>query len=175
MFKYNEKKIYMSKDKKATIHKHILKLSYDTTTLSQYEDYRVYRNSVILSPGEWTDCISRTPVVYTESELNKGATNWKENFLNIDHSLSVNDRIGYVMKAYGDKGVVKADLYINKKLQTGKDTIARIDCGLVNGVSAELITNDIYDFEENKYMASDITFLGAAVVCIGACSDAKVR
>jgi hypothetical protein len=166
----------MSNEKKiSTIHKHILNLSYDTTTLSQYEDYRIYRNAVILAPGEWTDSITHNPVVYSEVELTRGATNWKENYLNIDHSFSVNDRIGYVMNQHADKGKVLGDLYINKNVQTGKDTIERIDCNLINGVSAELTTNDIYDYKTNKYLASDLTFLGCAIVTYPAAIGSRVR
>jgi hypothetical protein len=157
-----------------TVHKHILNLSYDNVSLSQYEDFRVYKNATILTPGEWTDSITRSPVVYTADELTKSATNWKENYLDLDHSFAVNDRIGYVMSPHADKGCVKADLYIHRKIQAGSDTIQRIDCGLVNGVSAELTTTDRYDMNLNKYMATDLTFLGAAIVLFGACANARV-
>ena len=86
----------------------------------------------------------------------------------------MNDRIGYVMNPHADKGEVKADLYILRNVQSGRDTITKIDVGLVNGVSAELTTTDRYDFKLNKYMAEDICFLGAAVVCFGACSNAHI-
>lgn len=165
----------MTNGVKNTIHKHILNLSYDNVSLSQYEDFRIYRNATILTPGEWSDSITREPVVYTAQELEKSATNWKENYLDLDHSFAVNDRIGYVMNPHADKGEVKADLYILRKIQAGKDTIERIDCGLVNGVSAELTTTDRYDFKENIYKAEDITFLGAAICIFPACVNARVK
>jgi len=165
----------MGNEKKATIHKHILNLSYDTTTLSQYEDFRIYKNATILTPGEWTDCITRSPVVYSASELEKSATNWKENYLDLDHSFSVNDRIGFVKNPHAEKGCVKADLYILKGTQSGDDTIRKIDCGLVNGVSAELTTNDRYDYKTDKYIAEDLCFLGAGIVTSPACNSARVK
>ncbi|MBE3093948.1 MAG: hypothetical protein IMZ52_02875 [Actinobacteria bacterium] len=165
----------MAIDVRNTIHKHILNLSYDNVSLSQYEDFRIYKNATILTPGEWTDSITREPVVYTVGELEKSATNWKENYLDLDHSFAVNDRIGYVMNPHADKGNVKADLYIHKRIQSGKDTIERIDCGLVNGVSAELTTTDRYNFSDNKYYAENIVFLGSAIVLFPASNGAKVR
>jgi hypothetical protein len=165
----------MGNEKKATVHKHILNLSYDNTTLSQYDDFRIYKNATILAPGEWTDCITHSPVVYSAKELEKSATNWKENYLDLDHSFAVNDRIGYVRNPHADNGCVKADLYIFKKVQAGKDVIEKIDIGLVNGVSAELTTQDRYDFSTDKYMAEEIVFLGAAICCYGACANAKVK
>lgn len=165
----------MGKERKATVHKHILKLSYDNVTLSQYDDFRIYRNATILSPGEWTDCISHTPIVYSEEELTKNATNWRGNYLDLDHSFAVNDRIGYVQNPHAEDGCVKADLYILKNVQSGRDTITRIDCGLINEVSAELTTNDRYDYSNDKYLAEDICFLGAAVVTYGACSNTKIK
>lgn len=164
----------MAIDVKNTIHKHILNLSYDNVTLSQYEDFRIYKNATILTPGEWTDSITREPVVYTASELEKSATNWKENYLDLDHSFTVNDRIGWVRSGHAENGCVKADLYINKRIQSGKDTIEKIDCGLVNNLSAELTTTDRYNFSVNKYYAEDIIFLGCAVVCYPACANSRI-
>ena len=165
----------MANNVKNTIHKHILTLSYENVSLSQYEDYRIYKNATILAPGEWTDSITREPIVYTDKNLELGAANWKSDFLNLDHSFATDDRIGWVKNGHADNGCVKADLYINKKLQKGKDTIERIDCGLVNGVSAELTTTDRYDFGNNKYYAENICFLGAAVCLFPACDAAKVK
>jgi len=165
----------MGNEKKATIHKHILNLSYDTTTLSQYEDFRIYKNATILTPGEWTDCITRSPVVYSESELEKNATNWKENYLDLDHSFSVSDRVGYVRNPHADKGCVKADLYILKGTHSGDDVIRKIDCGLITDVSAELTTNDRYDYGSGKYIAEDLCFMGCAIVTHGAADGASIH
>jgi len=158
-----------------TIHKHILNLNYDNVSLSQYEDFRVYKNATILTPGEWTDSITRSPIVYTADELTKSATNWKENYLDLDHSFAVNDRIGYVLNPHADKGSVKADLYIHRRIQAGKDTIERIDCNLVNGISAELTTTDRYNHDDGKYYAQDIVFLGSAVCLFPACAFTKIK
>jgi len=165
----------MGKDVKNTIHKHILNLSYDNVSLSQYEDFRIYRNATILTPGEWTDSITREPVVYSASELEKSATNWKENYLDLDHLFNVDNRIGYVMSPHAEKGEVKADLYILRNTQKGDDTIKKIDVGLVNGISAELTTTDRYNFSDNKYYANDIVYFGAAVCCMPACIMARVK
>ena len=151
-----------------------MNLSYDNFSIDKSEKFRIYKNAVILTEGEWSDSITMSPIVYTKAELEKGATNWKSNFLNIDHSFSVDDRIGYVMHPHYDNGAVKGDLHIHRDLQKGKDTIERIDCGLVNSISAELTTNDRYDSDSRKYLACDLTFLGSAVCLFPAADGTRI-
>jgi len=147
--------------------KHCLysKLSYDTKEIGKGPKApRVFRNAQLLTPGEWTDAGSRMPTVYTPQELTRSAENWRSNYLNVDHSWNSLDRIGYVNNPKAVRGSVKGDLFIYPITQTARDTISLIDSGLINWLSVELFSRDEINYDDRKIYASDITFIGAAVV-----------
>jgi len=155
-------------------HKLIKKFEYDTKII-QKGDARVYNNAILLTPGAWSDCITRAPVEYTSEQLSKSATRWKENYLNIDHSRGTLDRIGYIKNARWYNKSVIGDLHIYPITQNAKDTIALIDAGLVNSLSVELSSVDRWDFQTNKRFAEDIEFFGCAVVLDPACENTRIR
>ena len=159
----------MSKKKERHLHNAIIPFEYNKKNLSLSTDVRIYRDCALLSIGEWTDSISRTPIEYTEKALEQGATNWEENYLNVDHSFETRNRLGFVTNPYYKNGKVYGDLNIFPITTVAKDIIALIDAGLVNWISVELTSED--EWTDEKILANNICFLGAAVVLYPACSD----
>ena len=157
------------------LHWPTIKFDYNTKILKKSTDVRIYSNTIILTPGEFTDSMCRMPVVYSEDELKLSADRWDENFLNVDHCFDVQSRIGYVKNPRWHKGAVRGDLHIFPITQTAKDTIALIDAGLVNWLSAELTTQDVWDSNQNKRLATDIEFIGCAVVLYPADSNTRIN
>jgi hypothetical protein len=156
-------------------HKLTMKFVYDNKIIQKSGDARVYNNAVLLTPGEWSDAMTRAPVKYTEEQLSKSATRWEESYLNIDHSQGTLDRIGIVKNQKWYKNSVMGDLYIYPITQNARDAIALIDSGLVNSLSVELSSVDRWDFQENMRFAEDIAFFGLALVLHPACTGAHVR
>jgi len=128
----------------------------------------------LLTPGSWSDSTGMSPIEYTESELRKSAKHWESNFLNIDHNWGVLSRIGHVQNTHWD-GAVKGDLMIYPITQSARDTIALVDAGLINELSVELMSRDVWKAEEERRFATDITFIGLAVVVMGACSETRIK
>jgi len=163
-------------NKEYTKHKLCNKLEYGSKEIGKGPKApRVYRSTRLLTPGEWTDASSRTPTVYTPQELIRSAPNWKSNFLNVDHSWATLDRIGYIQNPREDKGCVMGDLYIYPITENARDTINLIDAGLINWLSVELFSNDQYNYDDRKNYATDITFIGAAVVSHPADENTYIR
>jgi len=158
-------------------HCHYMNLSYDNhfhKDGTHGDRWQIFKGAVILAPGTWSDSVSMRPIVYSSKELQKGSDNWESNYLNLDHYQDTNNRIGRIENPRFEDGVVKGDLWINKNLSKGKDTIEKIYCELVNWVSAEIITVDRHDYSEDKCFAEEICFLGAAITCFPACSESVI-
>jgi len=145
--------------------------------IQKSSDERIFRGATLITPGVWTDSVSRRPISYTPSELNKASRNWISNYLNCDHDWSVLKLAGTVQNTRWENNAVKGDLYINTKLSAGREAVTLIDMGLVNALSVELQSIDKYDDETNNLLASDIDFIGCAVIYgdRGACKDARIR
>ena len=157
-----------------TRHKHYLSFKYNKKLIEKSGDARIYRDSILLTPGSWADVITQAPVVYSEDELRKGATKWESNLLNLDHSHFPLDIIGYVKNPKFSDHAVRADLYIYPITTNAKDTIALIDAGLIKHLSVEISTQDKWDPITNLRKAYDIKFWGLAVVIDPACKDSKI-
>jgi len=164
-----------TKSKELSYHKLKFPLIYNKKIVQKYGDARVYRDAVLLTPGTWTDAVSMSPIEYTSEELQKSAKVWESNYLNIDHSWKTLDRIGYVRDTYFSNNSVKGDLYIYPITQNSKDAIALIDAGLINALSVELYSRDVWSNKSESRLATDITFCGLAVVTDPACKDARIK
>lgn len=114
-------------------------------------------------------------MVYTREELSKSAGNWEQNYLNLDHSFDVRDRLGFVENTYFHKGKVKGDLHIFPITQAARDTIALIDADLVNWLSVEITTEDYWNENDNKRYASNISFIGAAICLYPADQSTRIN
>ena len=141
------------------------------------DDVRIYRNATLITSGEWTDSISRTPITYTDVALKLSARYWKNKILNVDHEWKVLNTIGTIENPYYHKGAIKGDLFIPPITQNRKDAIALIDNNEVNSLSVELMSQDVWDADTCKRYATDIEYIGCALIYgdNGACSDAKIR
>jgi len=165
----------MKKKSERNLHSPLIPFKYDKKVLSKSTDVRIYRDTTLLTVGEYADSMSPAPVVYTEQALKDSATNWSSNYLNVDHSFEVQKRLGFIKNAYWRDGKVMGDLYIFPITQAAKDTIALIDAGLVNWLSVEITTRDEWNSEDNKRYANDIEFIGAAVVLYPADPHTRIK
>ena len=156
------------------VHRLIKKLEWNNKIIEKSGDARIYKDALLLTPGSWTDAITKSPVEYSIEELDRAANIWTTNFLDIDHSWGTLDRIGYVKNPYSLKGKIYADLHIYPVTQRAKDTIALIDSGLINQLSVELASEDKWDGVNQKRLATNIEFLGCAIVCFGACHESRI-
>jgi len=164
----------MKKIKGRSLHSPMIKFEYDNKIIQKSTDFRVYSDAILLTPGEYTDSMSASPIVYTEENISETADKWESNYLNLDHSYEVLSRVGYVKNCYFKKGSVRGDLYIAPITTAAKDAIALIDAGLINWLSVEITTQDIWNAEDNKRYATDITYIGAAVVTTPACPSSRI-
>jgi len=158
-----------------SIHTPLVKFEFDNKYVDKSTDARIYRDVTLLLPGSWSDSITQSPVLYREDVLKKYASNWEENYLNLDHSYKVLDRIGYIMNPHFSNGKVKADLYIYPITRNARDVISLIDKNLINWLSVEIKTEDDWDSRNNIRYVRQMSFLGAAIVTSPACAGAKIK
>jgi len=136
---------------------------------------KIYRNAILLTDGIWTDSLTKTPVEYKKSMIDKYGRNWTRNFLNIDHDWSVRSRIGRVFNQKARDGKVYGDLYIYPGTRVAKDTINLIEHDLINWCSVEILTNDSWDKDRQMYVVENMEFIGCAIVSEPACIFSKVK
>ncbi len=148
--------------------------SKDKIIAKSYGD-KIYREAVLLAPGVWTDSISRTAIAYDADVLIKYHSNWRNNYLDVDHSRSVKDRIGRILNIKTHDGKIIGDLYICTKTSVGRDVVALIEEGLINWLSVEILTNEKWDPDRQLYKVTEVLFDGVAVVTSPACSEAKIK
>ena len=136
---------------------------------------RVYNNATLIIPGIYQDSASRLKIFYKADILKKNVSNWKSNFLNIDHSPSILSRIGFVESPKWKNNALVADLRIIPATNNARDAINLIDQGLANFLSIEALTEEFYDEKLCCLCLSDIQFLGAAIVTTPAVINAKIK
>jgi len=165
-------------------HRLTIPLEYSKKIVELAGNGRSYRDCILLTSGEFTDSISRTPIVYTNEALSKLSQNMMDGVykldsekipLNLDHTHNALNWIGYANHISYKGGKILGDLYLHRLTQPSKDTVALIDNGYLNALSVEITTNDTWNAEENKYYASDINLIGLAVVSVGACPSARIK
>jgi len=144
--------------------------------ISKSGDSRTYRDVIILTPGDWTDSQTRAPVRYSTALLKEFHTNWTRDFLNLDHNWSSLSRVGWVQNPRClQDGTVIADIKISKVTQNGRDIVESIEDGLINELSVELLSDDKWDSDESIRLASNIEFIGLAIVTTGACEETRIK
>ena len=157
-----------------TKHRLTTKFEYNNKIIQKHGDARIYRECILLTPGCHTDGSVGIPTNYTSTELKKATKNWECNYLNVDHSWNVLDRIGHIKSPIYKKEALRADLYIYPYTQTSKDVISLIDNKLINSLSVELMSKDIWNSEDSKRYATNISFIGAAVVTFPADTNTRI-
>jgi len=153
-----------------------LPMEISTKIISKSGKSRTYRDVVLLTPGDWSDSQTRAPVRYTPDLLKSSFNNWSRNYLNLDHMWTALNRVGWVenVRCRND-GAMLADIKISMVTQNGKDIVEQIENGLINELSVELLSDDIWDNKERIIMANDIEFIGCAIVTDGACRETKIK
>jgi len=156
-------------------HRVLTKFKFNDKIIEKAGGARIYRDTTLLTPGSWSDSLGMSEVEYTPEELKKSAKHWDANYLNIDHNWGVLSRIGHIENTHWSDNAVKGDLYIYPITNTSRDTIALIDAKLINELSVELMSRDVWKSEDTKRYATEITYMGAAVVTMGACRETKIQ
>ena len=156
-------------------HYHSIKLEYDTKIIRKSHDYRIYKDAILLTPGEWSDSITNSPIRYSAGALSKYSSNWTSKYLNLDHEWSVVNRIGMVEKPKFFNGKLMADLYINPITTNARDTIALIDADMIQHLSVELQSDDYWDSSDRIRCADNIEFIGCAVVTMPADLHTRIK
>ena len=141
---------------------------------------RIFRNAILLTPGQWADSVSNMYNDYPKEILKKYARNIKDNIIDFDHEYrKVLSRIGRVENQHWDesKNAIVGDLYITTQTQVARDVISLIDEGLINGVSVELGTRDVWDYSKDMPRVEYIEFYGVSIVPkeFAACRDARIK
>ena len=170
---------------KKTLRRLLVPFEYDTKRVIKDGKGKMYEACVFLTEGEFSDSITRAPIVYTKEQLMRIPSNlsMKAEYLpleddriycNIDHNPSDTlSRIGYVPNLYYSNKALKGDLYLHCLTQNSKDIRTMIDAGYVNSLSVEILTNDRYG-DDGRLYAEDIVMLGIATVLHPACPEARI-
>jgi hypothetical protein len=138
---------------------------------------RIYKGSIILTPGVWADSVSNSNILYKSDILKKYSTNWTSNHINLGHdNANPLSLVGTVQNQRWEDGAIKGDLYINTQLFAGGEVVKAIDAGLVNKLSIELESKDYWDSTKNVRYADDMKFMGVAIIGDHpACKHTKIR
>ena len=156
------------------MHYPVIKFKHNDSIINKASNTKIYRDASLLPAGIYTDSMSQTPTEYTPESLNQYATNWGDNFINLDHTHDVLSRIGRVFNQRCEDGIVKGDLHIYPITQASRDTISLIDNNLVNWVSVEIMTEDTWNEEKKVWSAGDMEFFGLAICTTPAAKNAKI-
>lgn len=135
---------------------------------------RIYKGCILLKCGIYRDARSNLKILYDSEVLKRDVKNWSSNFLTLDHSNSVLDRIGFVENVRWENDAVVGDLRIVPHTTRAMDAIYLIDNGLIHDISIEAYVEDYYDKESGAMRIKSIEFTGASLVTKGACSFAKI-
>ena len=135
---------------------------------------KIYKDCVLLTEGIYTDSLSKRTMFYDGNIIAKNAKNWKSNYLTIDHSKSILDRIGYIENPHYNGKELLADLRIMPITQRAKDMISLIDNNMASGFSIEAETKENYDSKRKMLRLSEIIFLGGSIVVNPACESARI-
>lgn len=158
---------------------HEVPVSFEKSTVLKHAvldaSYRTYKDVEILHAGDYVVGPMGMVVHYEAKELDLGV--WDSNWLNIDHSKNVLDRVGFVDRQWfnHDKSAVMGDLHILTTIQHGKDVVELIDRDLIDKLSIELRANVDYNEENDYYDASEIHFLGVGIVTFPADKDTRIK
>jgi len=175
----------MTQKPKRSLKRLLVPLKYDTKQIVK-GDARIYKDSIFLNEGEYSDSITRAPVYYSSDELKKATEKWNKNklinldddkvYLDLDHKVDeVLMRIGYATNIYFANNAIKGDLYLHRLTENSKDTVRLIDAGFINKLSVEITTMDYWDEENEKRCAGDIDLIGLAVVTMPADINTRIR
>ena len=168
-----------------TIHYLTRSLEYDKDNLFddikyvyKGKDREIFRNAVLITPGEWADSVTNAPVVWEESKLMAYSNNWYSNYINLGHQHNPLSFVGFIENQKWFNGAIRGDLCIYTNISKGKDAVTGIKNGLLNNLSIEVATHDYWNTELMKRCADEITFLGVSL--LGpfpppACADAKIN
>jgi len=164
-------------ENKNTLHHLTIDFKYDKnySILNKSTDARTYHNAILLTPGEFSDSVTKAPVVYKSEEIEKSQGKWESNYLNLDHSIDTLNRIGYVVNPRYINNCLMGDLKIYPITENARDTIALIEEGMINKLSIEMMTEDEWDPRECKRFATNLRFLGVAICTFPADIHTRIK
>jgi hypothetical protein len=136
---------------------------------------RIYKGCVILEEGRFTDAASKVPIFYDCKVLERDAKNWVSNFITLNHSRDILDRVGFIENVRWENNKLLGDMRIVPITSRAKDVINLLDAGMIKDLSIEALTTEEYDRDMKCLRLSSIEFTGLSLVLSGACPTAKVN
>lgn len=131
---------------------------------------KTYHDVGILKAGKWRDSTTRQLVEYPAKILEEGYANWRRRTFNLDHNHLTLSTLGRIHNERYHDGGVYGDITVYALTQTQKEAMALMDAGLVDGISAEVATEDTFNPATNTIRAHKVTFNGAALTPSPACN-----
>lgn len=151
---------------------------FDNNLIDQPNGGLYIKNVPLLVAGTWTDSAQKTPLEYSESTLERYATNWTDKSVWSRHSggtpRNITEKIGEVQNEKYDSGAVVGDIYLHGGNQNSRDTIEMVRRGLANYVSVEHAGKEKWNVGKKVYQAEELEFRGLAIVNRGACSTCQI-
>lgn len=141
------------------------------------------KDITLLSAGSWTDSAVGTPLYYPEETLAKYANHWTYNGLWSRHAAGehrpITERLGIVNNPRYDasKKAVVGDLLFYNVTQASKDAAALARASVMGQIDPLAVSVEHYWEEETNgenTFATQLDFVGLAIVEDGACADAKL-
>jgi len=124
----------------------------------------------IIAEGTWNG------INYTPEELSKSVHSWRDNTLWNRHYSGEerNERniIGYIQNKRFEDGAILGDIFISDNSIEGTDMISLVKSNKVNGISVEHLSVD--KMVDGRMVATEISFLGAAIVPNPACEPCQL-
>ena len=150
------------------------KFEYKNKVIKKSSNLVIYKEATLLVSGVYADSATNRFTNYPKKVIERYAKNWKSNFLSLDHSKDVLKRIGKIKNPKYKDGKLVGDLYIYTVTSVAKDVVKLIDSGLINWMSVEVNTKDKYNYEMDLMEVKEMEFVGASVVSLPACPNAKI-
>lgn len=136
------------------------------TTRQDVEGGYLITGVPLLVEGTWNG------ITYTAEQLAANYGNWRDNSVWNRHyegrKRDETNRVGLIKnQRYGDRAII-GDVFLSNETDEGKNMIHFVRTNQINGISVEHVNIDVPI--EGKMFATDISFLGAAVVPTPACT-----
>ena len=136
---------------------------------------RIYAGCILLEEGKFADSASKMSIFYDGKVLKRDAGKWLSNYVSINHSNDILDRIGYVENPRWANNKLLADIRIIPVTSRAKDVISLLDNNMAQDLSIEALTEEEYDKDLKCLRLTTISFTGLSIVTQGACGSARVN
>lgn len=136
------------------------------TTRQEVPGGYLIKDVPLIVEGTWNGC------VYSARELQDSAYSWRDNSVWDRHfegrQRDESNRVGIISNQRYENGAILGDVLLSNKTPEGRDIIHFVQSNQLNGISVEHVGT--YKQNGSSVIASEISFMGAAVVPTPACT-----